>query len=165
MSPVARHGWTASLLAMVCLWVVVATASGQAAVAEASRPAAAPVQAVVDAVRFAFGLEAAYWQHPDVFRSRDAVYDHFRQGFSPDLAAAMAAHVLGGDGDLATWVPEQVQVVELEASHALVWFPTPAAFGASGLWNLADYMHVRLRREGARWVVDWAEDRAAPPAR
>ncbi len=140
-------------------------ASGQGAVVEASAPAAQRVQAVVDAVRFAFGLESAYWDDPAAFRTRDAVYDHFRQGFSPDLAAAMTAHVLGGDGDVATWVPEQVHVVALEASQALVWFPTPASFGRAGLWDLADYMHVHLRREGAHWVVDWAKDRSAPPVR
>lgn len=150
---------------MLCVWAVAAAAPGQGAVVEASVPASGQVQAVVDAVRFAFGLESAYWDDPTAFRTRDAVYVHFRQGFSPDLAAAMTAHVLGGDGDLATWVPEQVDVVELEADHALVWFPTPASFGKAGLWDLADYMHVRLRREGGRWVVDWARDRSAPPLR
>jgi hypothetical protein len=128
-------------------------------------PGSESVQAVIEAVRFAFGLEAAFWEDPGAFRTRDAVYAHFRQGFSPDLAAAMTAHVLAGDGDLATWVPEQVHVVDLEATQALVWFLTPAAYGRHGLWDLADYMHVHLRREGQGWVVDWAEDRSAPPAR
>jgi len=59
--------------------------------------------------------------------------------------------------------PERVHVVALEARRALVWFPTPASFGRAGLWDLADYMHVHLRREGAHWVVDWAKDRSAPP--
>lgn len=148
---------------MLSLWVVALILMGQSAVTAGSDPGSDRVQAVVDAVRFAFGLEAAYWENPTAFRTRDTVYAHFRRGFSPDLAEAMTTHVLGDDGDLATWVPDQVYVVELSASHALVWFPTPETFGRKGLWDLADYMHVRLRWDAGRWVVDWAEDRPAPP--
>jgi hypothetical protein len=150
---------------MLCLCTLAVSPPALGAFAAAPDTASPRIQAVVDAVRFAFGLELAYWEDPAAFRNRDAVYAHFRQGFSPDLAAAMTAHVLGGDGDLAAWVPEQVHVVELEAGHALVWFPTPASFGEQGLWDLDDYMHVRLRREGGGWVVDWARDRSAPPVR
>jgi hypothetical protein len=122
------------------------------------------VQEVIDATRFAYGLEAAYWEDPGAFPTYDKLYGHYRQGFSPDLAAAMTAHTLASDGDLATWVPEQVFVAELGVNEALVWFPTPAAFGRHGLWALEDYMHLRLRRDGGRWVVYWGRDKSAPPA-
>jgi hypothetical protein len=122
------------------------------------------VQSVIDAVRFAYGLEAEYWDNPAALPTAERLYAHYRQGFSPDLAAAMTAHTLASDGDLATWVPEQVFVAELGVNEALVWFPTPAAFGKSGLWELEDYMHLRLRRDGERWVVYWGMDRSAPPA-
>lgn len=123
------------------------------------------LQDVIEATRFAYGLEADYWRDPGAYPTYDKLYAHFRQGFSPDLAAAMTAHTLATDGDLATWVPEQVFVAELGVNEALVWFPTPAAFGEGGLWGLEDYMHVRLRRDGDRWVVYWGRDRSAPPAR
>lgn len=122
------------------------------------------VQEVIDATRFAYGLESAYWEDPGAFSTYDKLYAHYRQGFSPELAAAMTAHTLASHGDLATWVPEQVFVAELGVNEALVWFPTPAAFAEHGLWGLEDYMHVRLRREGGRWVVYWGRDKSAPPA-
>jgi|UPI00073217FA hypothetical protein len=123
------------------------------------------VEEVVAAVRFAYGLEAEVWRDPARFRTRAAIYEHFRQGFSPDLASAMTEHVLTGDGDLATWVPAQVQVAELLPSFALVWFPTPPAFGEGGLWGLESYMQLKLRRDGGRWVVYEGTDRPAPPVR
>jgi hypothetical protein len=119
---------------------------------------------VVAAVRFAYGLEAAYWQDPSAFPTRDAVYRHYRQGFSPALAEAMTSHTLSSNGNLATWIPEQVHVSELTPTFALVWFLTPPAFGDEGLWGLEDYMHLRLRRDGDRWVVYQGEDRPAPPS-
>ncbi|MCG6941099.1 MAG: hypothetical protein LJE69_07600 [Thiohalocapsa sp.] len=122
------------------------------------------VREVIDAARFAYGLETDYWQHPDAYRTRDQVYRHYRQGFSPDLAAAMTDHTLSGDADLATWVPKQVFVAELRANEALVWFPTPPTFGKGGLWDLDDYMVLRLHRDGGRWVVYWGRDQSAPPA-
>ena len=117
------------------------------------------------AVRFAYGLEAAVWRDPTRFRTRAEIYEHFRQGFSPDLAHAMTEHVLASDGEPATWVPEQVHVVERLPNYALVWFPTPPAFGEGGLWDLKPYMQLRLRRDGERWVVVEGEDRSAPPVR
>lgn len=137
---------------------------GCAVVAATALAADESVLAVIDAARFAYGLESEYWEDPSAFDSPDDLYAHYRQGFSPDLAAAMTAHTLASQGDLATWAPEQVFVAELGVNDALVWFPTPPAFGQDGVWGLADYMHLRLRREGDRWVVYWGRDLSAPPA-
>lgn len=122
-----------------------------------------PAQEVIAAVRFAYGLEDEYWQHPEAYPTWTDIYRHYRQGFGPDLAAAMTAHTLSGDGDRATWVPEQVFVAELGVNEALVWFPTPQAFGKGGLWGLEAYMVLRLRRDADRWVVYWGRDQSAPP--
>jgi hypothetical protein len=123
------------------------------------------VRAVIDAVRFAYGLEAEYWRDPSAFSSYEQLYAHYRQGFSPELAAAMASHTLTSNGDPATWVPKRVQVAELSTTKALVWFITPAEFGKAGFWGLEDYMLLRLRRDGGRWVVYWGDDRSSPPVR
>ena len=130
----------------------------------AAAPAAVgdPLQEVMDAARFAYGLETGYWEHPEQFPTRDKLYQHYRQGFSPDLAATMTAHTLSADSDLATWVPERVHVAELGVSQALVWFPTPPAF--SQIWGLEHYTLLRLRRDGGRWVVYEGRDQSAPPA-
>ena len=106
-------------------------------------------------------------------RDRGPVFSHkrarssqqfggYRQGFSAELAAAMTAHTLSGDPDLATWVPQQVHVAQIDDGQALVWFPTPAALGAT--WGLEDYTVLRLRRDGDRWVVYEGRDQSAPPA-
>ncbi len=123
------------------------------------------VREVIEATRFAYGLETDYWRDPSDFRSYEQLYAHYRQGFSPELAAAMAKHTLTSKGDPATWVPDRVQVAELDADKALVWFVTPVEFGKSGFWGLEDYMLLRLRRDGSRWVVYWGDDRSSPPVR
>lgn len=153
----ARSRPRARLAGWLWLWLWL----GPAVAAQAGDRA----EEVAAAVRFAYGLEAQVWQDPVRFRTRTDVYAHFRQGFSPELAEAMTEHVLTSDGDLATWVPADVHVVEVLPSFALVWFPTPPAFGEEGLWGLEDYMHLKLRREGDRWVIYEGADRSTPPIR
>ena len=149
--PVVRYAFTdAWWLGLMLLCVPAPAALGD------------PAQEVVDAARFAYGLETGYWEHPEDFSTRDKLYQYYRQGFSAELAAAMTAHTLSGDPDLATWVPQQVHVAKIDDGRALVWFPTPAALGAT--WGLEDYTVLRLRRDGDRWVVYEGRDQSAPPA-
>jgi hypothetical protein len=123
----------------------------------------ARVDAVKAAVIMANSLERDYWEDPSAFSDWDAVYAHFRRGYSAEIAERMTRFTLDNDGDFATWVPDEVHVVEVTDSSALAYFDTPPEFGLDGLWGFEDYMVVRLRREDGRWIIDWATDSATPP--
>jgi hypothetical protein len=123
----------------------------------------ARIQEVKAAVVMANSLERDYWEDPSAFSGWDAVYGHFRRGYSAEIAERMTEFTLNSDGDLATWVPDEVHVVEVDDSSALAYFDTPTEFGLDGLWGFERYMVVRLRREDRRWVIDWATDSATPP--
>jgi hypothetical protein len=122
-----------------------------------------PAEAVRAAVIMANGLERSYWEDPSAFSGWDAVYAHFRRGYSAEIAERMTEFTLDNDGDMATWVPDEVQVVEVGERSALAYFDTPPEFGPNGLWGFAAYMVVRLTREDGRWVIDWATDSETPP--
>lgn len=142
-------------LAILAAWPASASAAG----------ASDEAQRIAEAVRRAYGLERAYWESPQSYPTWEAVYAHYRKGFSASLAEEMTEYTLDNDGDFATWVPEQVHVVDYGDDFALAWFRTSDDFGEEGLWDFAEYMVVRLRREGERWVVYWATDSASPPTR
>jgi hypothetical protein len=122
-------------------------------------------QRIIAAVKLAYGLESEYWRNPAAYPTWDKLYAHYRRGFSASIAEEMTEYTLENDGDMATWIPEQVHVADYSAEFALAWFTTPDDFGEDGLWGFEPYMVVRLRRENDRWVVYWATDSSIPPTR
>jgi hypothetical protein len=127
-----------------------------------TRPRRSNAQEIANAVIRAYRLETAYWQDPRRYSTWQALYAHYRQGFSADIAEQMTAFTLGNDGDMATWVPAEVFVIKHDDAFALAWFRTPKDF-TDGPWALQPFMVVRLRLEQDRWVIDWATDSATPP--
>jgi len=119
-------------------------------------------QQIADAVIRAYRLEAAYWRDPQRFGTWEALYAHYRQGFSANIAEQLTEFTLGNDGDMATWVPPKVFVIDHDDAFALAWFRTPKAF-IDGPWAFQPYMVVRLRLEEDRWVIYWATDSSTPP--
>lgn len=158
MDPLCRHRRAAYaalahvLLALVALLGV-----------EPARAVDAAEQAIVDAVRRAYALEQQYWRDPLAFPSWDALYAHYRRGFSANIAEEMTEFTLSGDGDLATWIPDTVHVIAHDADTATAWFPTPPEYGLDGIWGFEPYMVVRLRREDGGWIIYWAGDSATLP--
>jgi hypothetical protein len=122
-------------------------------------------QRIIAAVKLAYGLESEYWRNPSAYPTWKKLYAHYRKGFSASIAEEMTEFTLENDGDMATWIPEKVQVADYGADFALAWFTTPADFGEDGLWGFEPYMVVRLRREDDRWVIYWAADSSIPPSR
>jgi hypothetical protein len=122
------------------------------------------VQAVIAAVKAAGALERLYWRNPHAFPSRADIHALYRRGYGPELAEHLTEFTLSGSGDPATWVPDQVHVVAVDAQSALAWYPTPPDFGSDGAWGLLPYMVVRLERDGRRWIIVESEDRMQPPS-
>ena len=122
-------------------------------------------QQIIDAVVLAYSLEAGYWRNPKAYPTWDSLYAYYRRGFSPDIAERMTEFSLSNEGDMATWIPCQVHVVDHGPRFALAWFRTPEDFGEDSSWGFEPYMVVRLRREDGRWVVYWATDSSEPPTR
>lgn len=155
-NPIPRYAAIAAAL-LATLWLAPGPAQ------QADRDPAME-QAVIAAVRLAYGLERAYWEAPARWPTWDRLEAHYRQGFSSDLAQAMTDYSMGGDADPATWVPDKVHVASIDGDTATVWFPTPTDFGRDSAWGLEAYMVLRLRREAdGRWVVYWGTDSASPP--
>ncbi len=156
----AAFAWRFGTIGLLLLAHALSAVAAPPAHADAEAGLAAEVRA---AVIMANGLERAYWDNPSALSGWDAVYAHFRRGYSAEIAERMTAFTLDNDGDMATWVPDAVQVVEVDEDSALAYFNTPAEFGLDGLWGFEAYMVVRLRREAERWIIDWATDSAKPP--
>ncbi|MGB5835287.1 MAG: hypothetical protein WBG92_25325, partial [Thiohalocapsa sp.] len=110
----------------------------------------AETRQIADAVIQAYSLEAEYWRDPRRFGSWDKLYAHYQRGFSPDIAEQMTEFTLDNDGDMATWVPQEVVISGHDGEFALAWFRTPRDF-VDGPWGFQRYMVVRLRREDCRW--------------
>jgi hypothetical protein len=148
---------------LCCLLLVLLGCSAFAADSDAS--VAEQRRRVIAAVKLAYGLEADYWRNPAARPTWDALYAHYRRGFSASIAEAMTEFTLDNDGDMATWIPEQVYVADFGTDFALAWFTTPDDFRDGGLWGFEPYMVVRLRIEDGRWVIYWAADSSTPPSR
>ncbi|MGB5735049.1 MAG: hypothetical protein WBM40_11480 [Thiohalocapsa sp.] len=121
---------------------------------------------IAEAVIHAYSLETEYWRDPERFSDWNALYDYYRLGFSASIAEDMTDFTLSNGGDMATWRPSEVHVVNSDSDFALAWFRTPDDVIQSA-WGFQPYMVVRLRREsgagGERWVIYWATDSARPP--
>lgn len=163
--PCLLAGLLALLLSAAVAGVSAQPAQPAAEPAPAPAAAAAPDPAtIVAAVRLAYGLERAYWDNPRAWPTWERLYQHYRQGFSDDIARKMADFSLSGDGDLATWEPDAVHLADIDGDTAIAWFDTPAEFQDESGWGFERYMVVRLRRESdGRWVIHWGTDSASPP--
>ncbi len=115
-------------------------------------------QDVIDALKAAYGLEGALFQRgsSDTI-SREAVYAHYRQGFSERLAQQLTdyswqaeSHMLRAT-DRALAIPDSVGVLELTEDHALVAWIAPTTFRTQ--WGVPRCVVDQLVREGGRWIV------------
>jgi hypothetical protein len=122
----------------------------------------AKTKQIAEAIIQAYSLEADYWRNPERYDSWQKLYDHYRLGFSAEIAEQLTEFTRTQDGDMATWTPYQVRIIEHDEDSALAWFPTPEDF-THGPWALRPYMMVRLRREQNRWVIHWAADQDTLP--
>jgi len=154
METLPRISRIAALLLLMVLCQAAAAIAADASTQE---------QAIIDAVKRANGLETEYWAHPDAYPTWEALYGHYRTGYSTTIAERMTDYTLTEEGDPATWVPEQVHVAGFDGDSAVAWFRTPPEFGEEGTWGFEPFMIVRLHREDGRWVIYWATDSATPP--
>ncbi|MEM8599132.1 MAG: hypothetical protein AAGF99_04360 [Bacteroidota bacterium] len=129
--------------------------------------AAAPslVAQVQDAVRYAFGLEAALFAQAEAMTSQEEVAAHFRQGFAATLADDFAAYFWDRDrlrtGDPTLVPPAEVVVLTSEDAAATAYFETPSALRRT--WGLPRYTRVVMERRGPRWLVTATSQQDARP--
>lgn len=116
-----------------------------------------PAADIISAVQYAHGLEQYIWSHRDEFRDREAVFRHYRTGFSEELAVNLTSytwpegHREMRPGDITLLPPETVYVVEVSEDYARAYFPTPDTM--KELWGQEDFTVIDLQKEGDRWVV------------
>jgi hypothetical protein len=136
------------------------TVLGRCSVALQAPPA--EQQDVIDALKAAYGLEAALLQRgsSDTI-AREAVYAHYRQGFGERLAQQLTnyswqaeSHMLRAT-DRALTIPDSVGVLELKEDRARVaWIP-PTTFRAQ--WGAPRCVVDQLVRDGGRWIIQAQE--------
>ncbi len=112
-------------------------------------------------VRYANNLEKDIFENEENFDSQEAVFEHFRKGFSIDLATDITAY-LWEDGSLnASEIilaqPEsEIFFIKLKADEAEVYYETPEKL--RDVWGLKRYKIDKLRKEDNGWVIYEATD-------
>lgn len=123
-------------------------------------------QEVRKAVKFAFGLEQQLWTHKSDFKSREQVYQHYRQGFSPGLSESLTSYSWSNGELRATEKtmepPDTVHVLSISGDQATVFYKIPPDL--RNIWQLKKYSIDNLQREGKRWIIyESNETDSVPP--
>lgn len=110
---------------------------------------------VKSAVKTAFGLEQQLWDHKANFRTRKQVYNHYRQGFSDELAESLTSYTWS-EGELRATektmeIPDTVHIISISKEKATVYYKTPEDLRT--IWQLKSYTINYLRREENRWII------------
>ena len=113
---------------------------------------------IVDAVIFANSLEKIIWASPEKFNSRKIIFDHYRKGFSKEIAFRMTDHTWSDSlglkaGDYATWPPDNVFVIKYDKNFATAYYETDEVFRDDITWNRGKYSIVNLRKENNQWII------------
>jgi hypothetical protein len=124
---------------------------------KAKRPGSALKQEVIAAVRYALGLEQRLLENPSDFRSRNQVYEHFRKGFSHEMAERLTRHSWADDGSgprsrgRVMEPPDTVHVSRIDASTATAFYETPKWIRE--MWGRKSFTVIDLARDEGLWVV------------
>ena len=107
-------------------------------------------------VKYANNLEQDIFDNEENFDSREAVYEHFRQGFSVDLATDITAYLWEAGSLNASEIilaqPEgEIYFTKLKADEAEVFYETPETLRDA--WDLKRYKIDKLRKEDNGWVI------------
>lgn len=112
---------------------------------------------VVMAVKYALSLEKRLFAQGSAFKSEKQVYQHYRQGFGPDIAERLAEYSWAGGemglkpGDPTMEPPKTVEVSQINANKALAFYKTPK--WQREVWGTEKFTVVKLKKEKGRWVI------------
>jgi hypothetical protein len=112
---------------------------------------------VVTAVKYALSLEKQLFAHGSAFKSKKQVYQHYRQGFGPNIAKKLTEYSWSGGemglkpGDPTIEPPKIVEVSQINANKAVAYYKTPK--WQREVWGTEKFTVVKLKREKGRWVI------------
>jgi hypothetical protein len=110
---------------------------------------------VSQAVKFSFSLEQKLWDNESAFKTRKQVYQHFRKGFSDELAESLTSYSWTDGGLRATEKtmepPDTVHVLTVSDSEATVYYRIPTELRQ--IWQLKKYSIDHLRLDNGRWII------------
>ena len=112
---------------------------------------------LIAAELYCFGLEGLLFQVRNDFKSRDNVYEFYRQGFGPSLAEKLTENIWNDnqvklkDGDRIMKSPENVRFKSITANFAVVSFETPN--GRKHIWGDSDTTEMVFKKEDGRWKL------------
>lgn len=112
---------------------------------------------LIAAELYCFGLEGLLYQIRDDFKSRDTVYEFYRQGFGPSLAEKLTENIWNDhqvklkDGDRIMRSPAKVRFKSITENSAVVFFETPN--GRKHIWGDSDTTEMVFKKEAGRWKL------------
>lgn len=113
---------------------------------------------IINAVIFAYSLENSLFSDIIKISSRNDVYEHYRQGFSEEIANNLTDYSWSTRTneliatEKATDIPKQVQVLKIKRDTAVVYYLIPE--GIKTLWNVDEkYAIDYLKKENGRWII------------
>lgn len=112
---------------------------------------------LIAAELYCFGLEGLLFQVRNDFKSRDNVYEFYRQGFGPSLAEKLTENIWNDnqvklkDGDRIMKSPEKVRFKSITENFAVVSFETPNS--RKHIWGDSDTTEMVFKKEDGRWKL------------
>ena len=112
---------------------------------------------LVAAELYCFGLEGLLFQIRDDFKSRDNVYEFYRQGFGPSLAEKLTENIWNDNqvklkhGDRIMKSPEKMRFKSIAKNSAVVSFETPNS--RKHIWGDSDTTEMVFKKEDGRWKL------------
>ncbi len=106
---------------------------------------------------YCFNLESLVFELKEDFKSRNDVYEFFRQGFGPLLAEKLTDNIWVNDkirlkpGDKIMKSPDTVNFKSISPNSAVISFKTPE--NRTHIWGNSEFTDLVLKKEGDRWKL------------
>lgn len=112
-------------------------------------------QEIIQAVKEAYNLEKQLYDHPDHYKNREQVYEHYRMGFCKNLAENLTNYSWSGSEILnhekSIMPPDSVNIISIADSMAEVYYAIPSDLQT--LWELKKYAIDTLKKENGHWKI------------
>jgi len=106
---------------------------------------------------YSFGLESILFELREDFKSRNDVFEFFRQGFGPSLSEKLTNNIWIDNqvklkaGDKIMDPPKSVKFKSITTSSAIIAFETPEH--RKHIWGNSEFTELVFKKEGGRWKL------------
>lgn len=106
---------------------------------------------------YSFGLESILFELRETFKSRNDVFEFFRQGFGPSISEKLTNNIWIDnqvklrDGDQIMDSPPVIEFKSISPSKAIIAFKTPEF--RKHIWGNTEYTELEFKKENKRWKL------------